>query len=104
MSFITLVIANPLLAQDTDSGLSFSTSIKDQLIPTPQIMKTATNTQNAARMNSNIDRRNQPNSFDQASFTVEPPRRFEDLRAGETPLFAKSIERHALSRSEASDR
>src|SRR6476659_6851870 len=34
-------------------------------------------------MNSHTDRRNQPGSFDPVSFTVVPPRRFEDLRVGE---------------------
>src|SRR6202163_4293305 len=34
-------------------------------------------------MNSHTDRRNQPGSFDPATFTVVPPRRFDDLRVGE---------------------
>ena len=46
-------------------------------------MKTITNTQTVERMNSHTDRRNQPGSFDPVSFTVVPPRRFEDLRVGE---------------------
>ena len=39
-----------------------------------QIMKTITNTQAVERMNSHIDRRNQPGSFDPVGFTVVPPR------------------------------
>jgi acyl dehydratase len=34
-------------------------------------------------MHSHADRRNQPGSFDPVGFTVVPPRRFEDLRAGD---------------------
>src|SRR4249919_517529 len=34
-------------------------------------------------MNSHTDSRNQPGSFDPVSFTVVPPRRFEDLRVGD---------------------
>ena len=48
------------------------------------MMKTITNTQTVERMNSHTDRRNQPGSFDPVGFTVVPPRRFEDLRVGET--------------------
>src|ERR1700732_2473770 len=47
------------------------------------MIKTITNTQTVERMNSHTDRRNQPGSFDPVGFTVVPPRRFEDLRAGD---------------------
>ncbi len=46
-------------------------------------MTTITNTQTVERMNSHTDKRNQPGSFDPVSFTVVPPRRFEDLRVGD---------------------
>jgi len=48
-----------------------------------QMIKTIANTQTVGRKNSHTDRRNQPNSFDPAGFTVVPPRRFEDLRVGD---------------------
>src|SRR6478672_6530874 len=48
------------------------------------MIKTMTNTQTVARMNSRTDRRNQPGSFfDPVGFTVVPSRRFEDLRVGD---------------------
>ena len=47
------------------------------------MIKTITNTQTVERLNAHTDGRNQSGAFDPVSFTVVPPRRFEDLRVGD---------------------